>query len=114
MKSLKTRLAVVVLALSATSPAWSLSHPGSDAALFGSQAPMSYATRTVALAPGMKYVNVDSGETVAFRAGGQTIAWTFAESVHGASIDLGLLLPAVPDAQGVRVFIDRSRLFSGG
>ncbi|WP_376790699.1 CzcE family metal-binding protein [Cupriavidus sp. Agwp_2] len=35
------------------------------AALCGSPAQQSYATRTVAVVPGMRYVNVDSGDTSA-------------------------------------------------
>ncbi|WP_455153487.1 CzcE family metal-binding protein [Cupriavidus basilensis] len=36
------------------------------AALYGSPAEVSTAARTILLSPGMKYVNVASGETVAF------------------------------------------------
>ncbi|WP_444633929.1 CzcE family metal-binding protein [Cupriavidus oxalaticus] len=84
------------------------------AALFGSPAPQSYATRTVAVVPGMRYVNVDSGETVAFRSGGKLAAWTFTESISGTSVDLGMLMPDMPGATGVRVYIERSKLFTGG
>ncbi|MGX6571229.1 CzcE family metal-binding protein [Cupriavidus necator] len=62
--------------------------------LFGSPAPVPTATRTITLASGMKYVNVNSGETVAFKAGAQTVAWTFLESI--------------PEAQGIRVYVKRS------
>lgn len=83
-------------------------------ALYGSPAEVSTAARTILLSPGMKYVNVASGETVAFQSGSQTTAWTFAEIVHGSSTDLGTILPGMSNAQGVRVYIDRSRLFTGG
>ncbi|WP_454743653.1 CzcE family metal-binding protein [Cupriavidus necator] len=87
---------------------------GSQAAIFGSQVPAGTASRTVALTSGMKYITVESGDTVTFRSGGQEATWKFAESIRGSSVDLGLILPGMPNAQGVRVYIDRSRLFTGG
>ena len=92
----------------------SLTPVNRTAALYGSPAEVSTAARTILLSPGMKYVNVASGETVAFQSGSQTTAWTFAEIVHGSSTDLGTILPGMSSAQGVRVYIDRSRLFTGG
>ncbi|BDB29219.1 CzcE family metal-binding protein (plasmid) [Cupriavidus sp. P-10] len=86
---------------------------GSQAAIFGGMVPASTASRTVALAPEMKYVNVASGETVTFKSGGQEATWKFAESIRGTSVDLGVMLPGMPNAQGVRVHIERSRLFTG-
>jgi len=91
----------------------SATRAGSQAAIFGSMVPASTASRTVALAPGMKYVNVASGETVTFKSGGQEATWKFAESIRGTSVDLGVMLPGMPNAQGVRVHIERSRLFTG-
>ncbi|WP_304441464.1 MULTISPECIES: CzcE family metal-binding protein [unclassified Cupriavidus] len=51
----------------------------------------------------MRYVSVDSGETVAFRSGGKVSARTFAQMVSDTSVDLGLLIPALPGSAGVRV-----------
>ncbi|MGX6568669.1 CzcE family metal-binding protein [Cupriavidus necator] len=87
---------------------------GSQAAIFGSQVPAGTASRTVAVTPGMKHVNVASGDTVTFRSGGQQATWKFAESIRGTTVDLGILLPGMPNAQGVRVYIERSQLFTGG
>lgn len=87
---------------------------GSQAAIFGSQVPAGTASRTVALPPGMKYINVASGDTVTFRSGGQEATWRFAESIRGTTVDLGVLLPGMPNAQGVRVYVERSHLFTGG
>jgi hypothetical protein len=39
------------------------------ATLYGDPAGQSQASRIIDVKPGMRYVNVDSGETVAFRAG---------------------------------------------
>ncbi|MDF3834150.1 CzcE family metal-binding protein [Cupriavidus basilensis] len=87
---------------------------GPQAALFGSLAPANTAARAVTLAPGLKYVNVASGDTVTFRSGAQEATWTFAEFIHGKSVDLGVLFPAMPNAQGVRVYIERSKLYTAG
>lgn len=87
---------------------------GSQAAIFGSQVPAGTSSRTVAVTPGMKYVNVASGDTVTFRIGEQEATWNFTESIRGTTVDLGILLPGMPNAQGVRVYIARSQLFTGG
>ena len=87
---------------------------GSQAAIFGSEVPAGTSYRTVALTPGMKYVSVASGATLTFRSGGQEATWKFAESIHGTTVDLGILLPGMPNAQGLRVYIERSQLFTGG
>lgn len=83
------------------------------ALLFGAPAPVSQAARTVAVKPGMKYINVDSGETVAFSVGTETRAWTFIEAMQSTSVDLGVLLPDAPEAKGVRVIIARSKWLTG-
>ncbi|WP_454733280.1 MULTISPECIES: CzcE family metal-binding protein [Cupriavidus] len=87
---------------------------GPQAALFGSLAPANTTSRAVTLGPGLKSVNVASGDTVTFRSGAQEATWTFAEFVHGSSVDLGVLFPALPNARGVRVYIERSKLYTGG
>ncbi|WP_354677206.1 CzcE family metal-binding protein [Cupriavidus plantarum] len=87
---------------------------GSQAAIFGSEVPAGTSSRTVAVTPGMKYVNVASGDTVTFRSGEQEATWKFAESIHGTTVDLGILLSGMPNAQGIRVYIERSQLFTGG
>ncbi|ANA35757.1 CzcE family metal-binding protein [Ralstonia mannitolilytica] len=84
-----------------------------DALLYGSPAPVSQATRTITLKPGMKYVNVDSGETVAFNSDNGPIAWTFIEAMQRTSANLGVLLPDTKEAQGVYVIISRSKWMMG-
>jgi len=44
------------------------------ATLYGDPAGQSQASRIIDVKPGMRYVNVDSGETVAFRAGEKIVA----------------------------------------
>lgn len=87
---------------------------GPHAALFGSVVPAGTASRTIMLRPGMKTVNVASGEAVAFADGDRSVAWQFGEFVHGSTVDLGDLFPSMPSARGVRVNIDRSQIFTGG
>lgn len=84
------------------------------ATLYGDPAGQSQASRIIDVKPGMRYVNVDSGETVAFRSGEKIVAWTFAQMVRDKSVDLGLLMPDLPGSAGVRVYIERSDLFTGG
>ncbi|WP_455153168.1 CzcE family metal-binding protein [Cupriavidus basilensis] len=52
------------------------------------------ASRTITLAPGMRYVNVTSSDTVTFQSGGQTMTWTFAEFVTEHPWILGLFSQA--------------------
>lgn len=87
---------------------------GPQAALFGSPAQANTASRAVTLTPGLRSVRVASGDTVTFRSGAREMTWTFAEFVHGSTVDLGILFPALPNAKGVRVYIERSQLFTGG
>nr|WP_255350635.1 CzcE family metal-binding protein [Cupriavidus sp. SK-3] len=83
------------------------------ATLFGSPAPVSTASRTISLTPGMKYVNVNSGETVAFQTGSKTVAWTFLESIHGTSARMSTIFPDVPEAKDTWVYIGRSSFLTG-
>lgn len=84
------------------------------AALFGSPAPIGTTTRTITLTPGMKYVNVASGESVAFQAGEKTVAWTFKEAIGGASVDMKTIFPDVAEAKGIRAYIAPSQIYMGG
>lgn len=95
-------------ARSHVSPAWK-----DPSVLYGSPANPERVQRVIALSPGIKYVNVKSGEVVAFRAGNKQIAWAFSERLYGGIVDLGLLLKDMPEASGVRVYIERSELYKG-
>lgn len=98
----------------AMAAATSATSVGPQAALFGSPAAATTASRVITLTPDLKYVRVGSGDTVTFKSGAQETTWTFAEFIHGGSADLGILFPAMPNAKGVRIDIDRSKLFTGG
>ncbi|KWW34389.1 heavy-metal resistance protein CzcE [Cupriavidus metallidurans] len=88
-----------------------LSH---DSALFGSQAALDTVTRTIDVAPGMKRLTVASGESVAIRAGGRTVGWTFLQSINGSAMNLAVLMPGVPQARDVYVFIEPSEIYRAG
>ncbi|MDR3379904.1 CzcE family metal-binding protein [Cupriavidus basilensis] len=120
-QTLAAALALSLLGIACASPsAWSATAPtpatkaARVAALFGSPADVSTTTRTVTLVPGMNYVNVASGETVAFRAGDKTVGWTFLEAVGGTSVDMRTIFPEMAQAKGIRVYIAPSQLFTGG
>ena len=132
----KQKLATALaLSLLGTAPAWSAATPPQApsfsasatapspasttrasrvAALFGGPADLRATTRTVTLTPGMNYVNVASGESVAFSAGGRTTGWTFLEATGGTSFDMALILPDLPQARGIRVYVGASDVFHGG
>ncbi|MCA3183403.1 MAG: CzcE family metal-binding protein [Cupriavidus sp.] len=85
-----------------------------QAALYGDPIGQAQASRIVDLKPGTRYVNVSSGETVAFRSDEKISAWAFAQMVRDTSVDLNLLLPDLPRSADVRIYIERSDLVTGG
>ncbi|WP_454035919.1 CzcE family metal-binding protein [Cupriavidus metallidurans] len=87
--------------------------PGPQASLFGSEAPAGSTSRVVDVAPGLKYVNVDSGETVTFKSGASEITFAFGQLARTKAIALNELFPELPNSQGVWVYIERSELYTG-
>ncbi|SCU74730.1 Heavy metal resistance protein CzcE [Cupriavidus necator] len=88
--------------------------PASRAAFFGNVAAVETATRSITLRPGMRYVNVTSGETVAFRGGSKTVGWTFMGTYGGrSSVELSVLFPDLPEAKGITAIIAPSPLYRG-
>ncbi|MGN5480174.1 CzcE family metal-binding protein (plasmid) [Cupriavidus basilensis] len=65
--------------------------PGPQASLFGSEAPAGSTSRVVDVAPGLKYVNVDSGETVTFKSGASEITFAFGQLARTKAIALNVL-----------------------
>jgi len=104
-----------LLAWSAPVPADGAASPVSrESTLFGARTRVDAVTRTIDIAPGMTRVSVASGESVAFRAGGQTVGWTFLQSINGSAMNLAVLMPGVPQARDVYVFIQPSEIYSAG
>ncbi|WP_367395237.1 CzcE family metal-binding protein [Cupriavidus sp. Agwp_2] len=114
MNTNQALLNVLTLSLVGLASACTSMTPTQTAALFGSPAPVPTASRSITLTPGMKYVKVDSGETVAFKTGSQTVAWTFLEAIHGTSVQMSVIFPDVPEARGIQVHIERSKFLTGG
>jgi hypothetical protein len=85
----------------------------SASTLFGEPARNADATRAVIVQPGVKAIPVVSGETVRFDFGAKTAAWHFAPQSGGEAVDLGLLLPEIPSAQGVWVYPRADRTNAG-
>ncbi|AOZ00948.1 heavy metal resistance protein [Cupriavidus sp. USMAHM13] len=118
----QTSLLAALLLLGAAS-AWSTpaaaipapsAPPSADSRLFGSPARLDTVTRTIDVTPGTSRVLVGSGESVAIRAGGQTVGWTFLQAIGGSSMKLALLMPGVPQAKDVYIQIAPSEIYSGG
>ncbi len=85
--------------------------PPARADLYGT---VETATRSITLRPGARYVNVTSGETVAFRGANRTVAWTFMTTSSGRSaVALNFLLPDLPEAKGITAIIAPSPLYRG-
>ncbi|WP_454728006.1 MULTISPECIES: CzcE family metal-binding protein [Cupriavidus] len=105
MNTNQALLIAVVLSVLGLALACAPLTPTKSAAVLGSPAPVSTASRTITLAPGMTCVNVNAGETVAFKAGSRTAAWTFLQSSHGTSSQMRTILPDVPEASGIRVYV---------
>ena len=59
--------------------------------LLGQPASATEANRTITITPDTKYVNVQSGQTVLFNAGGKTFAWNF--SGPSIAFDLNRVAP---------------------
>ncbi|WP_082818927.1 CzcE family metal-binding protein [Cupriavidus sp. P-10] len=88
--------------------------PPARADLYGTAAAVETATRSITLRPGARYVNVTSGETVAFRGANRTVAWTFMTTSSGRSaVALNFLLPDLPEAKGITAIIAPSPLYRG-
>jgi hypothetical protein len=60
-------------------------------ALLGDPAPPETATRTIAIHPTTRYVNVTGGEIVRFTVGDKSFAWNF--SGRSSSFDLSVVAP---------------------
>jgi hypothetical protein len=73
--------------------------------LLGTPVPPAAATRTVALTPGVHYVNVTGGDVVRFQSGGQEFGWSFDTSPIVQVFSLNQVAPAGALGQNVLVYI---------
>lgn len=65
--------------------------PRSD--LLGMSAPDAAATRTIAITPGTRYVNVTGGDIVKFVVGEKTFTWNFLLPIGMSSFELNRVAP---------------------
>lgn len=87
---------------------------GTSAQLFGNQASDSYASRIIALSRETNPITVASGETVTFQAGGQSVSWTFLESIEPQFLNLSVLFPTLEGAKNAWVYIQPSEVYRAG
>jgi hypothetical protein len=71
--------------------------------LFGSPAPVSLVTRTIAIGPGTSYVNVTGGEVIRFDVGDKSFVWNF--NGQRSSFDLGKVAPPGVLARKVTAYV---------
>jgi hypothetical protein len=71
--------------------------------LFGSPAPVSLATRTIAIGPGTSYVNVTGGEVIRFDIGDKSFVWNF--NGQRSSFDLAKVAPPGLLARKVTAYV---------
>ncbi|MDQ2822856.1 MAG: CzcE family metal-binding protein [Pseudomonadota bacterium] len=70
---------------------------------YGSAASAQFTGRTIVIDSKTRYVNVQHGETVTFRAGDSTVSWHF-DGISQA-FDLSKILPAAASGQKVDVYV---------
>jgi len=73
----------------------------------GSAASSQMTDRQVELRPGDKFLNVNRGETVLIKAGGQSFAWKF-DTLGTPVFNLGEIAPGDFNLQGVKVYVGQS------
>ena len=62
--------------------------------LLGTSAPEAAATRTIAIGPGTRYVNVTGGDIVRFVVGDKVFTWNFLLPIGLSSFELNRVAPA--------------------
>ena len=80
-------------------------------ALLGDPASPASATRTIAIYPDTRYVNVTGGEVVKFTVGDKSFAWNF--SGRPGSFDLNAVAPPGVMDHRVKAYVAQNPLYSG-
>ncbi len=83
--------AVIALSIGATALPSTAVAPRID--LLGDPAPAPAATRTIAITPATKYVNVTGGDIVKFTVGDKSFTWAFNGAISVSSFELNLVAP---------------------
>jgi hypothetical protein len=72
----------------------------------GHAASAAIAQRVIDVRPDTKSVNVRDGETVLFKVGSASFAWTFEPTLRHTSFGLGEIAPQGVDVRGVQVYCE--------
>jgi hypothetical protein len=80
---------------------------------FGSPAPASAATRTIAITPETRHVNVIGGEIVNFAVGNKSFIWNFNGAQHVPPFDLTRAAPPGLLDHKVTAYIQPNPLYRG-
>lgn len=116
MSNLKSKLIGLTLA-GLTSTALMASAQAADtgatAANYGTLVPATAAARTIVINSDTKWVNVENGETVQFKIGGQAFTWNVSTYSGETSFDLNAIAPAGVKLGSVRVYVASNPLYRG-
>ncbi|WP_083384516.1 CzcE family metal-binding protein [Cupriavidus sp. USMAHM13] len=83
-------------------------------ALAGRARPARNVSRAVVVAPGQRNIDVEAGESVAFRFGTQKAAWAFAPCSDAGALERVRKFSGIPAALGIWMRIRPGSMFSGG
>ncbi|SPK76023.1 exported protein of unknown function (plasmid) [Cupriavidus taiwanensis] len=87
---------------------------GTSAKQFGNLASDSYASRVITLGKETNQITVASGETMTLHAGGQSVSWTFFESIEPQFLNLSAPFPNLEGAENVWMYIQPSEVYRAG
>jgi len=112
MNTIQRATITVVMTLASLGAAHAAAPTGA-AADYGMPAATANADRVIHIEANIKYVNVNSGETVQFEVGGKTFSWHFDIYGNSASFDLAKIAPSGVDVHGVRAYVASNPLYRG-
>lgn len=103
---------VISVALSAATLSSFAATPRID--LLGDPAPATAATRTIAITPDTRYVNVTGGDIVNFVVGDKSFAWVFNVGANVSSFDLKRVAPPGVLNKTVMAYVAPDPRYIGG
>lgn len=113
MKNLKTTIAVIVFA-AAVAPLAAMAHQPNVVAspALGSVAPAPAATRTITIASGTKFINVEKGDVVTIDVDGKSFTWQFDTLRDSDRFALATIAPEGIRTHGVWVYVAPNSLYT--
>lgn len=82
--------------------------------LLGESAPAAAATRTIAIEPTTRWVNVTGGEIILFTVGDRSFAWSFSVPTNVSSFSLNRIAPPGLLAREVIAYVAPDPRYIGG